>query len=367
MATSSKQIRSLEDIETVVDCDFHMTEEEEDFLPYLEDPFDKLLNLDTEQPSVGKGLYANAGYLTPMKTGKQESPLVRTVEDVREAMELLHLDKVFITPGTNLRLSYLHHDELAGGLATAYNSWLLDTVLDEDPNMYGAILVAPQKPDIAAEEIERRADEDKMVAVALPGAGTIPPLGNDQYFPIYEAAENAGLPIAIHCGATGFMSSFPFQYRFTKRYLDVHMLTHPLEMMSHLTTMLTNGIPVRYPGLEFIIQETGIGWIPYFMERYDNEYSEKQYDAPLIDQTPSNYLNDRFYFTTQPIEGADNPKYLKYMIELVDGEQNLLFASDYPHFDFDFTDTFLKAIRSQLGTDVIEKVYGGTAQDVLGI
>jgi len=101
------------DIETVVDCDFHMTEEEEDFLPYLEDPFDKLLNLDTEQPSVGKGLYANAGYLTPMKTGKQESPLVRTVEDVREAMKQLHLDKVFITPGTNLRLSYLHHDELA--------------------------------------------------------------------------------------------------------------------------------------------------------------------------------------------------------------------------------------------------------------
>lgn len=366
MGDTSHAAERLKAVDRVVDCDFHLTEEEEDFLPYLDDPFDKLLQRNDDHAGVSKGLYPNAGYLTPPKTGKTSSRPVRTIEDIREAMELLQTDTTLVTPGTNLRLPYVHHDELAASLANAYNDWILDTILPEDDAVYGAILVAPQKPDLAAAEIADRASESNMVAVSLPGAGTNPPLGDERYFPIYEAAERHGLPILIHCGTTGLMANFPHQWRGTKRYLDAHLLAHPVDHMFHLSTMLTNGIPERFPDLNFVLQEAGLGWIPYFLERYDNEYADKQYDAPLLEQTPSEYIRDQFYFTSQPIEGADNPQYIKFVAEQI-GPENLLFSSDYPHFDFDYTDTLLNSLRSHLSESEMEGVYGNTAADLFDI
>lgn len=366
MAGSTHPVRSLDDIGTVVDCDAHLREREEDLFEYIEAPFDDLLKVNDAHQPHSKSLYPNAGYLTPTKTGMVQNPQVRTPDDVREAMDQLNTDKVLLTPGLNLRLSYVHHDELAVALANAYNSWLLDRFMDADPDFYGTVLVAPQRPDRAAEEIDRRAGESKMRGVLIAGAGANPPLGSDRYFPIYEAAEDAGLPVIIHSGSTGLMANFPLQWRGTKRYMDAHLLGHPLDHMVHLSTMLTNGVPVRFPDLNFVIQEGGLGWIPFLLERYDNEYSEKSYDAPLLEKTPSEYVRDQFYFTSQPVEGADNREYITNIVRMI-GPENLMFASDYPHFDFDYTDALLNSLRSEFTGEELEDIYGRTAIELFGL
>jgi hypothetical protein len=302
--------------------------------------------------------------LNPVTVGKSDNPPVRTPEDVRRGKELIESDRAIITPTQNLYLGAVHHDDLAAALAHAYNEWLLDTMVDTDEGLYGAALVAPQKPTKMAEEIDDRADEDAIAAVMLPSGAVDPTLGNDDYYPLYEACERAGLPLMMHNAAGTMMTRFPTQWQALNRQLPVHVTSHNMMHQVNLADMLTHGVPERFPDLEFVVQEAGLGWYPYFMRRIDHEYMGAQWDAPMLEKLPSEYLRDQFYLTSQPVEGADEPRYLNQIIRLFEGENNLMFSSDYPHFDFDNTDALLKVLRSEFDSDEIANIYGQTAERV---
>ena len=85
----------------------------------------------------------------------------------------------------------------------------------------------------------------------------------------------------------------------------------------------------------------------------------------MLEKPPSEYVLDRCYFTSQPLEGADDPEYLESMIRLFDGAENLMFSTDYPHFDFDNADVLAKGL-SAFDDDELAAIYGGTAMEVYG-
>jgi predicted TIM-barrel fold metal-dependent hydrolase len=352
------------DIGTVVDCDVHLTERQSDFLPYLREPFNQLLTRSTgDDYGYLSNLYPTPGFLTPVTTGKVQSDTARTSEDVKGGMEMLGTDRSVITPTQNLYLACVQHDDLAAALGNAYNEWLLDKILDPNEGLYGAAVVAPQKPTEAAEEIDDRADENGIIAAFIPSGGVHPPLGNDRYEPIYAACEDNDLPLMMHNAAGTMMMNFPFQFTGLNRYLSTHVPSHSMQHMVNLADIITQGVPERYD-IEFVIQEAGIGWIPYFMQRFDHEYSAKREDAPILTKPPSEYLRDQFYFTSQPVEGTDNPQYVASMVELMGGADTLLFSSDYPHLDFDHSDELLSLLRSKFSNEDIERIYGRTAMEV---
>jgi predicted TIM-barrel fold metal-dependent hydrolase len=107
--------------------------------------------------------------------------------------------------------------------------------------------------------------------------------------------------------------------------------------MLHLTNLVVNGIPERFPGLRFIFMECGVTWLPFIGTRLDTEFLMRPSEAPLLQRLPSEYIRE-FYFTTQPIEHA-TPERLKVVFDLIDAEHRLLYASDYPHQDFDLPTT----------------------------
>ena len=363
--SSSDAIRSVSDLETVVDCDAHLTERQEDILPYLPSPFDEMIGsgLDSDDYGYIGNFYPSAGFLTPVNTGKIESTAVRTPEAVKEGMALLGTDRTVLTPTQNLYLGCVQHRELAAALATAYNRWLLDTVLDPSEGLYGACLVAPQRPNEAAEEIDERADEPGICAVFVPSGGVNPPLGRADYHPIYEAAEDNDLPVMMHSAAGTMLLSFPQMFQGFDRYLTSHVPVHSMQHMVHLSSMLTKGVPERFD-VDFVVQEAGIGWIPYFVKRFDHEYRAKREDAPLLEKLPSEYVRDQFYFTSQPVEGMNDPQYVADTVRHFEGQESLLFSSDYPHLDFDHSEDLFGVLRSQFGVDTAAKVYGETALEV---
>ncbi|MCO8265417.1 amidohydrolase [Haloferax sp. AB510] len=362
----SGRISSIDDLDVIVDTDFHLTERQEDIFPYLESPFDEMLNSQRSGDDYGYlgQVYPSSGMLYSVTMGKADSESVRTPEDVQKGKELIQWDKAIATPTQNLYLGAVHHDDLAAALANAYNSWLLDNIVDRDNGVYGAAIVAPQKPDKAAEEIDRRADEKGIAAVMIPSGSVDPTLGNEIYDPIYDACERAGLPLKMHNAAGTMMTRFPSTWKSMNRALPVHATAHNMMHQTNLADMLTQGVPERYPDLEFIIQESGLGWYPYFMRRIDHDYMGAKWDAPMLDKMPSEYLRDQFYLTSQPVEGADDPNYLNQVTRLFEGENNLMFSSDYPHFDFDNTDALLKILRSEFTSEEIQNIYGKTAERV---
>lgn len=288
---------------------------------------------------------------------------VRSQEDIEAGKNLLETDHVVVTPTQNLYLGVVHHDDLAVAMAHAYNEWVLDEIYDPDDGILGPSLIAPHKPSKAAEEIDDRADEDGVIAIFIPSGGIYPLLGHEFYYPIYEAAEDAGLPIMLHNASGTQMMSFPEQFRWTNRYLSNHAHTHAMIHMSHLTDIITRGVPVRYPNTEFIFQEAGLGWVPYMKKRLDHEYSEKREDAPMLEKLPSQYINDQCYFTSQPVEGAKDPDYISSIVRLL-GPDNLMFSSDYPHLDFDHSTALFNALRNEFTDEEITRVYGETAERV---
>lgn len=367
MATEAS-IRSIEDLETtVVDTDFHLTEGVEDVRPYVESPMDKML-VGSSSYSGGVNPYPSSGDLHPsVVTGRtrvfNETEL-STPADVREGMDLLGIDRVSLDPGIQLALGMVHHDQVAAALATAYNEYLLDTFLDEDDSLYGSAVIAPQRPDLAAEEIDDRARESSVAAVFVPSGGVNPPLGDRRYDPIYDACESAGFPLLMHNVAGGAMNSFPIQHQAFNRHMATHVVSHPMQHMVNLTHMMTTGVPERFPDLDFVFQEAGLGWIPYLTNRLDYEFYGQRQDAPILTRPPSEYVDEQCYFTSQPVEGMEKAGYVAQMIRLFGGERNLMFASDYPHHDFDHTDDLLRQLRGEFDREEIEAIFGATATEV---
>jgi hypothetical protein len=304
--------------------------------------------------------------VTQIMMGKLEPPSVSTTEEVLAGMETVHADRAVLTPGTNLYLSCVHHDGMAGALMRAYNEWMLDEIVPQDhesDGVYAAALVSAQNPHAAAEEIDDRARESAIAGVVVPGSGTHPPLGDERYWPIYEAAESHGLPVMIHNAAGGMMHQFPMQFQGFSRFTEVHTTSHPMTHMTNLTSLLIQGVPERFSELKFVIQEGGIGWVPFFLHRIDHEYKAFNEDAPVLTKLPSEYVHDQFYFTSQPLEGFDSPEYLANIVRML-GVENLMFSSDFPHFDYDEPEAVFARLRRSTDDEELTGIYGGTALEV---
>jgi len=79
--------------------------------------------------------------------------------------------------------------------------------------------------------------------------------------------------------------------------------------------------------------ESGLAWVPFVMQRLDSEYMMRTSEAPLLKRKPSEYMRE-MYYTTQPME-RDNLELLEATFKAINAETQLLFATDWPHWDFD--------------------------------
>ena len=69
------------------------------------------------------------------------------------------------------------------------------------------------------------------------------------------------------------------------------------------------------------------------MQRLDSEYMMRTSEAPLLKKKPSEYITD-MYYSSQPLE-RDHPKLLEATLEAINAETQLMWCSDWPHWDFD--------------------------------
>jgi uncharacterized protein len=90
-------------------------------------------------------------------------------------------------------------------------------------------------------------------------------------------------------------------------------------------------VPEKFPKLRIAFLECGCGWVPYWMDRMDEEWEKRPAEAPLLKKKPSEYVTSgSWFYATEPEEST-----LPYVMERI-GEDALLFASDYPHWDGNF-------------------------------
>jgi predicted TIM-barrel fold metal-dependent hydrolase len=226
----------------------------------------------------------------------------------------------------------------ASALACAYNRWLYERWLTTERSLKGALVIAPQNPAAGADDIRRYAGASEFACVYLPASGLKILYGHELYDPVYEAASEAGMPVVIH-SVEAVYPAFPFQLEQFRTSLAVHALAHPLSMVANLVSMLETGVPVRHPGLKIGFMEAGTGWIPFIAGRLDKEYIERRREVPLLQERPSQTMRC-FFYGTQPIEEPERRADVVSSFDLFDGENQAMFASDWPHHDFDHPQHF---------------------------
>jgi len=331
---------TLEDVH-VVDADVHIHEDPAALAEYADPPWDvglrEIAKVEERYLDL-PGMTPRAEFRVPFPGGSNRRQIVTSAAELGESLANLQVNKAVLFPDHLLYLAMVRDPDFAATLARAYNRWLYERWLLEDRSLKGALVVAPQAPEAGAADIRRHADHREFVCIYLPASGLRPLYGHGQYDVVYEAAVEVGLPVALHSVEAVF-PVFPFELNEFRTTFGAHAVAHPFSMIANMVSMLETGVPARFPELGIAFMESGCGWIPFILHRLDKEYTERRREVPFLQERPSHYIK-RFFYGTQPIEEPERLGDIVKLYELFDGENQAMFASDWPHHDFDHPSYF---------------------------
>jgi uncharacterized protein len=133
--------------------------------------------------------------------------------------------------------------------------------------------------------------------------------------------------------------------------------------MLALASFVCEGIWERFPRLKVVFLEASIGWVPWWLERLDEHFELRGHDMPEMTMPASAYVQAReCYFSCDPDE-----KGIPLVVQAV-GEDRILYASDYPHWDARFPDSVrLIRQREDLSETAKQKILGATAAHLYGL
>ena len=220
--------------------------------------------------------------------------------------------------------------EFGAAVCHAMNEWQLHEWLRPEPRLRGSIVVPYEDADAAVAEIERYAADPHFVQVLMLSRTSEPP-GQKRYWKIYEAAAAAGLPVGVH--AFGF-GGYPVSGGGWPSYYIEDMVGHAQSSQSFLTSMVIEGVFERVPALRLVMIEAGFAWLPSLAWRLDKIWNRLKVETPHLKRLPSEYIHDHVWLTTQPMEEPANRAHVLDAIDWI-GWDRLLFATDYPHWDYD--------------------------------
>ena len=146
-------------------------------------------------------------------------------------------------------------------------------------------------------------------------------------------------------------------------FIQAHTCSHPFGQMRQLTSIVFEGIPERFPALRLAFLEAGCGWAPYWMERMDDEYAKRAAEAPALKRRPSEYVRGgNVYFSCEADEWL-----MPQAVKLV-GENQIVYASDFPHWDHSYPGSIDEIRdRGDLTDAHKRKILGETARRLYGL
>jgi len=243
-------------------------------------------------------------------------------------------------------------------LTRAMNTWQVERWVKQEPRLRASVLVAQEDTVGAVAEIDARGGDPNFTQILILPR-TDEPLGRRRYWPIFEAAVRNNLPITVHVGGTGGHPSTGGGW--SSYYMEEHNMVAQA-MQAALTSLVFEGVFERFPKLRVVIMEGGLGWIPSLSARMDKHWNRLRSEVPHVKRPPSEYIREHVWFTTQPMEEPGSSAALLDLFDRI-GWDRLLFATDYPHWDFDdprsaFKANLTEAQRAQLLYGNARTFYG---------
>ena len=320
----------------VIDSDGHVFEIDESWDTYADPVYrDRWPRLITD--SKGRQIYLFEGRYshTGREVGPPEGTSAAKVRDGAsnprarlDDMDIQGIDIAALFPGFSLRAcGWIEDPDLACAIARAYNNWLCNYCNTAARRLKGLAVLPLRDIAESVRELKRAVDTLGFIGVAFPPGALNKAVSDEYFYPVFQAAEELHVPIMFHAGSL----RIPGVERFNYQYLPTHTLSHPYEQMVALMCTMYGGLLEEFPRLNFAYVEAGCGWLPFWIERITEHYERRAREVPKMKQSPQDYLRSgRIFVTCEADEST-----LECVVRLC-GDDVVLYASDYPHWDSRF-------------------------------
>ncbi|MEM3685191.1 MAG: amidohydrolase family protein [Conexivisphaerales archaeon] len=237
----------------------------------------------------------------------------------------------YVPFNTNVKLCELYNDAVS-------------KIQKESSNYIGCAEVPPQNPEAAIKELKRAVNDLDLKAVRTYGNWAGKNIEADEWWPFFEVVEELGIPIVLHSnGYAGFPRPNPYlpladRWEYTGQTSVLVGLT--VEAMAMITGLILKGVFKEFPGLKFVILESGVSWAPFLAHRLDHALNWtkrarttstflRYADQPRISTPPSEYLKRHFWFTLDDVKEVE----AELLIRDLGMAERLLIQTDYPHIE----------------------------------
>jgi len=357
----------------IIDCDAHIYENESwgEIVALIENPVIR----DRAMAGMAKG-GARPGLLVSQvgdqdmggriiryvkrKSEPVEEGVHRDVALVRRYMDSMGIDYCVLFPTPMLNLGLHPEVPVEVAIARAYARWITEYITPQEKRIKAMLYLPFNDPDESVRLVEEFAEKPGVAGFMVTSV-RYRPVHHNSYMKLYATLEERGKPLAFH-SAYNWIGDRSFEQ--LNRFISVHALGFSWFNILHCTNWVINGIPERFPRLKVIWIEGGVAWVPFLMERLDNEYVKRSSECPSLTKKPSEYMRE-FYYTSQPLELAGNREFLRLAFEMINAETQLLYASDYPHWDFDLPSTIYDL--PFLSERAKRRILGENARELFGI
>jgi len=273
-----------------------------------------------------------------------------------------------IYPTTMLAVPFWRDKDWAAAMCRAYNNYVANRI-NGQPRLKAVAVVPIQDPPAATQELRRAITELGFLGVMITGVvgdgNNIKTLDHPDFFPFFEEADRLNTAVAIHSVAGAY--DLPWADIFTDFFYS-HSTAHPFTQMIGLMTIVGGGLPERLRNVRFAILESSCGWLPFWTWWLDGHYEDRRFlkdprtllglnPLPYLKRLPSEYIKSgRIFFH------AHEKEPLLPLVCEMGLENQLMYASDYPHDDAEFPHSVEEMRqRKDISDEAKGKILGANA------
>jgi uncharacterized protein len=319
-------------VNRVIDADSHVLEPPDMWRQYLEREFRDKAPYFIKDEQGGEHLvtdgvvhdripYPEAGWTARRPGGFNPHERVKD-------MDLEGIDVQVLFPTQGLFIQAVSSAPLAAALCRAYNNWLADYCRAYPGRFVGIGAVPLHDLKEAVKEARRAVSQLGMKGIFVrPNPLNGRTLDDNLYDPLYAEIQELDVTLCVHEATGNFPAAGADRYQ---NYFLRHLFSHALEQKIACSTIICGGVLERFPKLRVVFLESGVGWLPHWLERMDEHFKGLGYMVPWLKMPPSDYFRRQCFVSADPDE-----KTIPYVVEVV-GAEYIVFGSDYPHFDMKF-------------------------------
>ena len=238
------------------------------------------------------------------------------------------IDAAVLFPSMGLFFAGVPDPAVAIGACRAVNRWAADYCSVAPRELYGVATLSAQEPAAAAQELGRCVKDYSFVGACLRPNPTRNgrTVGDPSLDVLWAAAQALDVPICFHNALNTDVPQAGLDR--SRSFVMGHAIVHPFEQMLAFGSLLEGGVFDRFPRLKVGFMESNCGWLPFWLDRLDEHFERLGWMlAGASTRKPSEI------FRAQCVIGCENEEPMLPYVQERFGEERVLWASDFPHFD----------------------------------